>query len=195
MSSPSINALQEAQELLTKVLSDKKLTDQIQSAGDYLYETIDRGNRVFSCGNGGSMCDATHFAEELTGRFWKDRKALPAMSLADPAHMSCVSNDYGYDYIFSRMIEAWGNDGDLLLAISTSGNSANVINAVKAAKDKNINVIGLLGKSGGELVDMCDLSLVVPSQVTHRIQEIHIKIIHIMIECMERKLFPDHYNN
>lgn len=193
MTSPTVNALKEAHDLLSKVLEDKDFIKKIEEAGETLAETMKSNNRVLSCGNGGSMCDATHFAEELTGRFRKDRKALPAMSLADPAHISCVSNDFGYDFIFSRMIEAWGNQGDLLLAISTSGNSKNVIKAVEAAKLKGMKVVGLLGKDGGQLEPMCDLSLVVPSQVTDRIQEIHIKIIHIMIESMERVLFPEHY--
>ena len=193
MTSPTVNALKEAHDLLTKVLEDKDFINKIDKAGNILAETMKSNNRVLSCGNGGSMCDASHFAEELTGRFRKDRKALPAMSLADPAHMSCVSNDFGYDFIFSRMIEAWGNKDDLLLAISTSGNSANVIKAVEVAKSKGMKVIGLLGKDGGKLEAICDLSLVVPSQITDRIQEIHIKIIHIMIESMERVLFPENY--
>ena len=193
MTSPTVNALKEAHDLLIKVLEDKDFIKKIEEAGKTLAETMKSNNRVLSCGNGGSMCDATHFAEELTGRFRKDRKALPAMSLADPAHMSCVSNDFGYDFIFSRMVEAWGNQNDLLLAISTSGNSKNVIKAVEAAKSKGMKVVGLLRKDGGQLESMCDLSLVVPSQVTDRIQEVHIKIIHIMIESMERVLFPEHY--
>jgi D-sedoheptulose 7-phosphate isomerase len=195
MSTPAINALKEAHYLLTSVLEDKNFTDKIEQAAKLLSSTISSDHRVLSCGNGGSMCDATHFAEELTGRYRKDRRALPAMSLADPAHMSCVANDFGYEYIFSRMVESWGSKGDMLIAISTSGNSPNVINAVKAAKDKGMNVVGLLGKGGGKLESMCDVSLVVPSQTTERIQEIHIKIIHIMIECMERDIFPEHYQS
>ena len=139
------------------------------------------------------MCDASHFAEELTGRYRKDRKALPAISIDNPSHISCVANDYGYEFIFSRYLEAWMKPKDTLLAISTSGNSQNVINAVQTAREKQGKVVGLLGKDGGKLKDLCDVAIVVPSQITDRIQEIHIKIIHILIEGIERKLFPQNY--
>lgn len=195
MNSNAINALQAAYQLLGEILENSDFTNKIEEAVTLLTETMSSDRKVFSCGNGGSMCDATHFAEEMTGRFKKDRRPLPALSLADPAHMSCVANDFGYDFIFSRMIESWAGSGDLLLAISTSGNSKNVINAVHAAKAKGVKTIGLLGKGGGELAGLCDLPLIVPSTNTERIQEIHIKIIHIMIEGMERNLFPENYNS
>ena len=139
------------------------------------------------------MCDAMHFAEELTGRFRKERAPLPAMAINDASHLTCVSNDYGYDFVFSRYVEAWGNKGDVLLAISTSGNSPNVLLAVEAAKKKGMKVVGLLGKGGGILKDMVDVSLVVDSKVSDRIQEVHIKCIHIFIEGIERTLFPENY--
>ena len=145
---------------------------------------------IYSCaGNGGSMCDAMHFAEELTGRFRKDRKPLPAaLAISDPSHISCVANDFGYDQIFSRAIEAYGRSGDVLLAISTSGNSKNIINAVEMAKSKNMKTIGLLGKEGGALKDLVDIPLIVPqTKSTDRIQEIHIKLIHLFIEGIERQ--------
>ena len=139
------------------------------------------------------MCDAMHFAEELTGRFRKERAPLAAMAINDPSHLTCVANDYGYDYVFSRYIEAWGNTGDVVLAISTSGNSPNVINAVESAKKKGLKVVGLLGKNGGKLKEMVDIALVVDSQISDRIQEVHIKCIHIFIEGIERNLFPENY--
>lgn len=159
-------------------------------AGDMLVEMFRRGGKVFSCGNGGSLCDAMHFAEELTGRFRSDRVALPAIALADPSHMSCVSNDMGFDSVFSRYVEALGQAGDVLFAISTSGNSGNVLQAIEVAKVKGMKVIGLMGKTGGKMKDLCDVSIVVPWQEhSDRIQEIHIKIIHILIEYIEYSLF------
>ena len=158
-----------------------------------MVESYKNNGRIFSCGNGGSMCDAMHFAEELTGRFRKERAPLPAMAINDASHLTCVSNDYGYDFIFSRYLEAWGNSGDILLAISTSGNSPNVILAVEAAKKKGMKVVGLLGKGGGKLSSMCNTSIIVDSMISDRIQEIHIKCIHIFIEGIERQLFPENY--
>jgi D-sedoheptulose 7-phosphate isomerase len=146
-----------------------------------------------SCGNGGSMCDSMHFVEELTGRYRKDRDPIAAMSMGDPSHITCVANDYGYEYIFSRHVDAWGRKGDVLVAISTSGNSQNVILATEAAKKKGMNVIGLLGKTGGKLKDMVDVPLIVDYPITDRIQEIHIKLIHIFIEGIERQIVPEHY--
>lgn len=186
-------SLKEAQTTLEATLSDEKFLATLGQAIDCLTQAFKADNRVMSCGNGGSLCDSMHFAEELTGRYRKDRKPLGATSIMDPSHMSCVANDFGYAHIFSRFVEGWGKSGDVLLAISTSGNSENVIKAVEAAKAKNMKVIGLLGKSGGKLVDMVDFPLVVPSNITDRIQEIHIKCIHIMIEGVERALFPENY--
>ena len=146
-----------------------------------------------ACGNGGSMCDSMHFIEELTGRYRKDRDPICAISMGDPSHITCVANDYGYEHIFSRNVQAWGRPGDTLLAISTSGNSENVIKAVEMAKSKNMKVVGLLGKTGGKLKEMVDVPLIVDCPITDRIQEIHIKLIHIFIEGIEREIFPEHY--
>ena len=148
---------------------------------------------MFSCGNGGSHCDAMHFAEEFTGRYRKDRRPLGAMALGDPSHTTCVSNDYGFQHVFSRQIEGLGRPGDLLLGLSTSGNSQNVVEAVEAAKAKNIKTVGLLGKTGGKLNDLVDLPIVIPAETSDRIQEMHIKIIHNVIETVERELFPENY--
>lgn len=187
------HSFQDAHSVLTKFISDEQNIIKVDTAVKMMVESYKNNGRVFSCGNGGSMCDAMHFAEELTGRFRKERRPLGAMAISDSSHISCVANDYGYDFIFSKYIEAWGNKGDVLLAISTSGNSPNVINAVNAAKAKGMKVVGLLGKGGGKMKDMVDVALIVDSNVSDRIQEIHIKCIHIMIEGIERNLFPENY--
>ena len=186
-------SLADAQKVLNSFIANSTNVENINSAIKLMVESYKHNGRIFSCGNGGSMCDAMHFAEELTGRFRKERAPLPAMAINDASHMTCVSNDYGYDFIFSRYIEAWGNKGDVLLAISTSGNSPNVLLAVEAAKKKGMKVVGLLGKGGGKLKDMVDVSLIVDSNVSDRIQEVHIKCIHIFIEGIERSLFPENY--
>jgi len=151
------------------------------------------GYKGLICGNGGSACDAMHYAQELTGRFRNDRKPLPAISLTDPSHITCVANDYSFDQIFARGVEAYGNRGDYLIAISTSGNSKNVINAVKTAHSMGILTIGLLGKSGGELKDLTDHNFIINAETSDRIQELHIIIIHTIIEGIERILFEENY--
>ena len=187
------DALLDAQKVLNNFIGDNSNVEKINSSVNLMVDSYKNNGRIFSCGNGGSMCDAMHFAEELTGRFRKERAPLPAMAINDTSHITCVSNDYGYDFIFSRYVEAWGNKGDVLLAISTSGNSKNVILAVEAAKKKGLKVVGLLGKGGGKLKEMVDISLVVESSISDRIQEVHIKCIHIFIEGIERNLFPENY--
>lgn len=158
-------------------------------AGDFIIKSIQSGNKVISCGNGGSMSDAMHFAEELTGRFRNNRPAIAAISISDPTHISCTANDYGYDYIFSRYIEAVGQTNDVLFAISTSGNSINVLKACEVARDKGIKIIALTGKSGGKLAKLCDVEIRAPkSEFSDRAQEIHIKIIHSLIHYIEENL-------
>jgi len=179
----------EAQSVLSQFISDDKNLKQISAAGHILVEAIRKGKKIISCGNGGSMCDAMHFAEELSGKFRSDRKALPAISISDPSHMSCVGNDYGYDFVFSRFIEALGQSGDVLLAISSSGNSKNVIQAMHAAKEKGMKVVGLTGKDGGQMAGLCDIEIRAPhSQFADRAQEIHIKVIHSLIHYVELNL-------
>ena len=152
-----------------------------------MVESIKNGGKIISCGNGGSHCDAMHFAEELTGRYRENRKALPAIAISDPSHISCVSNDFGYDFIFSRYIEGLGEAGDVLLGISTSGNSKNVLRAVEMAKQKKMTVVALTGKKGGNLADLADIEIRVPHLgYADRIQEIHIKVIHILIQLIEK---------
>lgn len=161
----------------------------IAEAGKTLVESFKNEGKVISCGNGGSMCDAMHFAEELTGRYREDRPSIGAISISDPSHIACVGNDYGFDYIFSRYIEGVGRKGDVLLAISTSGNSANVIKAIEAAKAKGMKVIGLTGKDGGKMANMCDVEIRAPhTKYADRAQEIHIKVIHNLIDYVERNL-------
>ncbi|MBT5438004.1 D-sedoheptulose 7-phosphate isomerase [bacterium] len=179
---------EEALEVLSAFNTDENL-QKIEHAIKMLSESIDNGNKIISCGNGGSMCDAMHFAEELSGRFRNDRKGLAAVSISDPSHISCVANDYGYEYVFSRYIEALGNTGDVLLGISTSGNSKNVIKAVELAKSKGIRTIVLTGKTGGKLAEMADLEIRAPhSEYADRAQEIHIKVIHALIDGIEKEL-------
>lgn len=179
----------EARTALETFLADDANIHKVEAAGMILSEAVRSGNKILSCGNGGSMCDAMHFAEELSGRYRNDRPALPAISISDPSHLSCVGNDYGYAYVFSRMVEAIGRSGDVLFAISTSGNSANVLNAIEAARKQGMKVIGLTGKSGGKMAEVCDVEIRAPySEYADRAQEIHIKVIHSLIDYVERHL-------
>lgn len=187
------SSLLEAQTTLNKFIDDEQNVKHIEQAIGLFVDAFKNKGRVFSCGNGGSMCDSLHFAEELTGRYRKDRAPLPATGISEAGHITCVANDFGFDHIFSRFVEAWGQSGDCLLAISTSGNSANVIKAVEVAKAKGMKVVGLLGKDGGKLKSMVDVPLIIPCPITDRIQEVHIKCIHIFIEGIERALFPENY--
>ncbi|MES3017320.1 MAG: D-sedoheptulose 7-phosphate isomerase [Bacteroidota bacterium] len=179
----------EAQDALAKFISNPDSFKSIDAAGRMLVQAIENGNQIISCGNGGSMCDAMHFAEELSGKYRNDRPAYPAISISDPAYISCVANDYGYEFVFSRMVEALGKKGDILFAISTSGNSGNILNAINAAKKKGMLVIGLTGKDGGRMASLCDAEIRSPdSEYADRAQEIHIKVIHSLIDYVERKL-------
>ncbi|MBI3218517.1 MAG: D-sedoheptulose 7-phosphate isomerase [Bacteroidetes bacterium] len=181
--------LQQAAEVLQKFISDPANLQQIEKAGNAIADSIRQGGKVISCGNGGSHCDAMHFAEELTGKYREPRKAIPAICISDPSHISCVSNDYGYEFVFSRYLEALGNKGDVLLGISTSGNSANIIRAAETARDKGMKVIILSGKDGGKLAPLADIELRVPHfGYADRIQEVHIKIIHILMLLIEKQL-------
>ncbi len=179
----------EAQKNIQDFISDDKNIKSISDAVDLITHALKQGGKIISCGNGGSMCDAMHFAEEMTGRFREDRKPFAAVSISDPSHITCVANDYGFESIFSRYIEAVGKKDDILLAISTSGNSKNILNAISSAKKLGIKIVGLTGKNGGQMASHCDVEIrAANSKYADRAQEIHIKIIHSLIHCIEEAM-------
>ena len=191
-----IASLNEAKDSLISFIKDGENIAAIQKGAEIAITTLKNKNTIYSCGNGGSMSDAIHFAEELTGKYRKNRAGLDAAAISDPGHISCVANDFGYEYIFSRYLEAKAKKGDSLLAISTSGESENVIQAAKYAQEHGINVISLTGRTGSQLgkistVDICTLA----GSHADRVQELHIKVIHILIELIEREFFPENYDN
>ncbi len=184
-----LDDLREEQQVLNDFIEQKDTREVIEKAIYMMTDSIKNNGKIISAGNGGSMCDAMHFAEELTGRYRNDRPAYPAIAICDPSHISCVGNDYGYDYIFSRFLEGMGFKGDAFLGISTSGNSKNIIEACRVCREKGLKSIVLLGKDGGKLKDLCDLPIIVPHfGYADRIQEVHTMIIHIMIRGIEEIL-------
>lgn len=193
--SPHIQeTLIDARRALDTLIANEATLRSIDAAGQLLADTFTREGRAFSCGNGGSMCDAMHFAEELSGRYRNDRPALGATAISDVTHMSCVGNDYGYEQVFSRYLEGNGRSGDVLLGISTSGTSGNVVAAAKVARAKGMKVIALTGKPGATLGTLADIEICTPGgRFADRVQELHIKVIHILIESVERRLFPQNY--
>ncbi len=181
--------LTEAADVLQKFLSDDHNIAQIEAAAKLIADSFKQGGKVLSCGNGGSHCDAMHFAEELTGRYRENRPGYPGIAISDPSHLSCVSNDFGYDYVFSRYVEAVGAKGDVLFGLSTSGNSGNILKAIEAAKAKGMKTIALIGKDGGKMAGLADVEIRVPHfGYADRIQEVHIKIIHIIIQLIEKEM-------
>ncbi len=183
-----------ARETLDAFLADPANLDAVARFAEMCREALDAGHKLMACGNGGSMCDAMHFAEEWTGRFRGSRSALPAIAFSDPSQLTCIANDFGYDEVFARSVEAYGRNGDVLVCMSTSGNSPNAIRAIEQAKSMGVQTVALLGKGGGKMRDMADLAIVVPNATTSdRIQEIHIKVLHIAIEAVERAVFPENY--
>jgi len=183
------NELTEAADVLNKFLSDDNNIAQIEAAAKMIADSFKQGGKVLSCGNGGSHCDAMHFAEELTGRYRENRPGLPGIAISDPSHLSCVSNDFGYDFVFSRYVEAVGSKGDVLFGLSTSGNSGNILKAIEAAQTKGMKTIALTGKDGGKMAGLADIEIRVPHfGYADRIQEIHIKIIHIVIQLIEKEM-------
>lgn len=183
----------DARRCLDTFLADTEQFPRVALFADKLAATFRAGGKALSCGNGGSMSDAMHFAEEWSGRYRSERPPLPAIAFSDPGHMSCVANDYGYAEVFARQVQALGREGDILLMLSTSGNSPNLLRAAEEARARGVTTVGLLGKGGGKLLPLCDLPIIVPGETSDRIQELHIKIIHIVIESVERALFPDLY--
>lgn len=180
-------SLNDALSLLQEYISNEKNVESIENVASIMLDAIKSGNKIIACGNGGSLCDASHFAEELTGRFRENRNSLPAIAINDASHITCVGNDYGFEYIFSKYVEGVGREGDVLLAISTSGNSENIIKAVEKAKLKKMKVVALTGKDGGKLGAMADKEIRVEwFKYSDRIQEIHIKILHILVQAIEK---------
>lgn len=185
--------LLEAYDLLDRFLRSPENIATIAEMAEMLRDTFEREGRVFTCGNGGSLCDAIHFSEECTGKFRDDRKPLPAIALSDAGHITCTANDFGFSEIFARPLLALGHPQDVLVVLSTSGNSENVVRAATAAKSRGMHVVGLLGRDGGQLKAHCDMYLIAPGDTADRIQEIHIKVLHILIEQVERLMFPENY--
>ncbi|MBV5341184.1 MAG: SIS domain-containing protein [Deltaproteobacteria bacterium] len=189
------NSLLESKVVLDALICNEKAISSIAAAGEQLISAFRRGGRVFVCGNGGSMCDSIHFAEELSGRYRDNRKGLPAIAISDPGHLSCVGNDYGYEHVFSRYLEAHARQGDVLVGISTSGKSINVIKAAEYAQHNNMSVITLTGHRESHLSSFASIDICAPAgKYADRVQELHIKVIHILIELVERELFPENYN-
>lgn len=183
-----------ARSTLDAFLGDDANLEAVASFAALCQGALESGGKLMACGNGGSMCDAMHFAEEWTGRFRGNRSALPAIAFSDPSQITCIANDFGYEQVFARSVEAYGREGDVLVCMSTSGGSPNAVLAIQKAKEMGIKTVALLGKGGGEMKDLADLAIVVPHATTSdRIQEIHIKVLHIAIEAVERSLFPDNY--
>lgn len=192
---PIRSAFDDAHATLNAFLADPSCLAGVRQFVTAASKTLKNGGLLMSCGNGGSMCDAMHFAEEWTGRFRKDRAALPAIAFSDPSQLTCIANDFGFDEVFARSVEAYGKKGDMLVAITTSGGSPNILKALELAKKRGITTVGLLGKGGGKAKALCDVSIVVPLATTSdRIQEIHIKVLHIVIEAVEREMFPANYS-
>ncbi|MCF8378885.1 MAG: D-sedoheptulose 7-phosphate isomerase [Bacteroidales bacterium] len=184
-----LNSLSEAKSVLDGFIANEENIEKLENAAKLMVDSITNGGKIISFGNGGSMSDAMHFAEELTGRFREDRPPVAAISISDPSHISCTANDYGFESVFSRYIEAIGKPGDVALAISTSGNSPNIIKGAEAARLKGMKILALTGKSGGELAKLADIEIRVAFDgYSDRIQEMHIKIIHILIEQIENQL-------
>ncbi len=187
------DALLDAQDVLHRFVQNPENIATIAQTAEMMQDVFERQGKIFTCGNGGSLCDAVHFAEECTGKFRDARKPLPAIALSDAGHITCTANDFGFAEVFARPLSALGHPGDLLVAISTSGNSENVVRAAEAAKSRGMQVFGLLGGDGGCLKQYCDICLIAPGDTADRIQEIHIKVLHILIENVERLMFPENY--
>lgn len=189
------SALTEAQSALAALIENEATLESVAQAAHAIAESQRQGGAVYSCGNGGSLCDAMHFAEEMTGRYRQNRKPYRAAAISDVSHMACVGNDYGYEHVFSRWIEAMGTEKDVLVAITTSGTSKNIVAAAKAAKAKGMTVVALTGKAGSPITDEADIAVVTPAgRWADRVQELHIKVIHILIELIERELDAQNYN-
>lgn len=181
-------AFGDARSVLEQLMRDERAMAAIQAVPARLADAVRGGRKIMICGNGGSLCDAAHFAEELTGRFRADRPAIAALACADAGHITCTANDYGFEHVFSRWVRALGAAGDPLIVLSTSGGSRNIVLAVEAARERGMPTIGLLGKGGGAVRELCDVAIVVPGATSDRIQELHMLILHAWVEGIERAL-------
>lgn len=190
-----INSYKDAAQLIDTIVNDSETILKTVSVAEMITQVFNQNGRVLICGNGGSACDAMHFAEEFTGRYRDNRRPLPVIALADASHITCVGNDYGFDEIFARGVQAYGQKNDLLIGLSTSGNSKNIIRAFEEAKSLGMKRVALLGKTGGELKGNADVEWVIEATTSDRIQEVHMTILHIIIEGVERILFPKNYTD
>jgi len=189
------SSLREANTALVALLTNYEALGSIEKAAAVLIDVLCRKGRVYSCGNGGSMCDAMHFAEELTGRYRRDRAALGATAISDAGHLTCVGNDLGYEQVFSRYLEAHGREGDCLVALSTSGTSKNIVAAAQTARSLGIHVVVLSGRQSEPLASLSTVYICTPGGAfADRVQELHIKVLHILIELIERHFFPENYS-
>ncbi len=186
-------AFSDAVKALQEFTADTRSIERVATFSGLIAEILGRRGRVLICGNGGSYCDALHFAEEFTGRYRKDREALPVLALGGGGHITCVGNDFGFGEIFARQVQAFGQPGDLLIGLSTSGNSENILRAIEQAQQQGLKTAALLGKDGGKIKGKCDFEWIAPGATADRIQEVHMCLLHIAIEAVERQLFPRHY--
>lgn len=187
-------ALNDARDALDALISNEKTIEAVVAAAGLMADAVEDDGKVMSCGNGGSLCDAMHFAEEMTGRYRSNRRPYAALAISDASHMACVGNDYGYEEVFSRYVEAHGRKGDVLLAITTSGTSRNIVKAAEVARRKGVKVVALTGRDETPITELADVSIVTPAgRWADRVQELHIKCIHILIELIERRLDKQNY--
>jgi D-sedoheptulose 7-phosphate isomerase len=190
---PTTDAANELIRLMRNLLESESILAEIEGIVSLIVNCFEREGKVLICGNGGSGCDAQHFAEEFTGRFRKDRRGLPVIALMDPAHITCAANDFGYHAIFSRSVEAFGRKGDILIGLSTSGNSVNVKGAIVKANEIGMGTVALLGRDGGHTKGLSNYEILVPGVFSDRIQEVHMFVLHMLVELVERRLFPELY--
>ena len=187
-------ALNDARDALDALISNEKTIEAVVAAAGLMADAVEGDGKVMSCGNGGSLCDAMHFAEEMTGRYRSNRRPYAALAISDASHMACVGNDYGYEEVFSRYVEAHGRKGDVLLAITTSGTSRNIVKAAEVARRKGVKVVALTGRDETPITALADVSIVTPAgRWADRVQELHIKCIHILIALIERRLDKQNY--